>query len=86
MSHWLDGEQLINACNAADLDGHALAIERAMELAACALADKLGIRADGVMEGEAAFEPATEGQECPGEILFYDESSDWAEATNGDDL
>lgn len=81
MSHWLSAGQLIDACNEAGFCLQAQAIEVAMELAAESLAAKLFIRADGVMEGEAAFNPRREGQECPDEILHCDEGSDWAEAT-----
>ena len=86
MSHFLDANQVAEACCALDLQEHTLLIEAAVQAAGEAIAKKLGI----VVANEAntqpgfgglciGFGPATEGQQCPAEIADFDTGSEWME-------
>lgn len=89
MGHYLNASQLALACASLGLEAEERLLTAAADVAANAIAGKLGIEVKeaaaplGIGEDgdelAVSFGPAYEGQKCPEEIAPYDRSSDWAD-------
>lgn len=88
MAHYLDANQLAEICFELGLLEANKALEAACDIAALAVANKLGI--DVTVDAENApgfgglcvgFGPRAEGDPCPESILHFDDCSDWHDST-----
>jgi hypothetical protein len=88
MAHFLDASQLVEACEKLELNAQASLIIAACDVAALALAGKLGIEmvdaadnAPGMGGLCVGFGPSHAKQLCPDAILEFDDCSDWHDET-----
>jgi len=86
MTHFLNASELAEACNLLGLDDEEALLIGAAQMAAQAIAHRLGIRLTVAAVNEpgfgglcAGFGPAELSQRIPAEIVSFDSGSDWAE-------
>lgn len=88
MAHYLDANQLAEACYDLDLKEANAALVAACNIAGAAIATKLGIEL--TVEGEnspgfgglcVGFGPVKESDPCPEAIIHFDDCSDWRDQT-----
>lgn len=88
MAHFLDVNQLAEACRELGMDAEERLLISAADTVGKALATKLGIEMVDAADNAPGFGglcvgygPAFEGQPCPAAILEFDDCSDWHDAT-----
>lgn len=89
-SHQLDAGELAQVCKSLGLIEEGVRLEAAADLAAGAIAHKLGIEVTSKAETpqfdrcHVGFGPAVLGQAIPKEIEHFDPRSDWAMLSRGE--